>query len=326
MPTVITSPAGTIESMLNHSWFADDLKAAFGASPFVANTTSVSDYLSSWLISSGYKAEGVRSSVLYIQDTQVTAYLMNQALEFLQKALCNTAAHYILARNGLETWARVTNYYASYFCVHSLLCLQGRTITRLHLDKAVEVHIVPVDLRGHVFGITNRYIGKNPHHEAPWRRFYEIYEKYAVPHSAYELVARKAHTIEPDDEAIERNAINYTPFKGFGEIRDLTRHEAFSELFASYSANLEVKSTLDEFLTDLRGLASDPDCKYFARTLLRLALTGEILLLIRAASAAVESEWMTMNQRWQEFLARLFPNSSTCYLLKFVPLIGTSLS
>jgi hypothetical protein len=139
-------------------------------------------------------------------------------------------------------------------------------------------------------------------------------------------VTKTAHTIEPDDEAIERNAINYTPFKGFSEIRDLARHHEFSTLFANYVANLEAKSTLDEFLTDLQGLASDPDCKYFARTLLRLALAGEILLLIRAASAAVESEWMTMNQRWQTFLTGLFPDPNPCYLLKFVPLIGTSLS
>ena len=138
MPTVITSPAATVESMLGRSWLADDQKVAFAASPFVADTTSVSDYLSSWLTSSGYHSTHVRSG-LYVQDAQVTACLLNQALDFLQKALCNTIAHYILAQNGLETWARVTNYYASYFCVHSLLCLQGRTITRLQLDKTVQI-------------------------------------------------------------------------------------------------------------------------------------------------------------------------------------------
>ncbi len=71
--------------------------------------------------------------------------------------------------------------------------------------------------------------------------FYEIYDRYAVPHDAYELVARKAHITEPTDEAIERNAINYTPFKGFREIRDLARYSEFSELFANYISDLETK-------------------------------------------------------------------------------------
>ncbi len=156
--------------MLDHSWLLDDQKAAFAAAPFAANTTSVSSYLRAWLTENGYKSAQVKSG-LYIQDAQITACLMNQALEFLQRALCNTVAHYILAKNGLETWACVTNYYASYFSVHGLLCLQGRTITRLQLGSTVQVQIVPVDLRGHIFGITTRHLGRNPRHETPWMRF-----------------------------------------------------------------------------------------------------------------------------------------------------------
>jgi hypothetical protein len=325
MPTVIASPSVTVETMLEHSWLVDDQKAAFGGALFVPNITSVSAYLSSWLISSGYNSAHVRGG-LYIQDTQVATCLMNQALEFLQRALCNTIAHYILAQNGLETWARVTNYYASYFCVHSLLCLQGRTITRLQLDRTVQIQIVPIDLRAHVFGITTHHLGRNPHHETPWMRFYEIYDRYAVPHQAYELVARKAYITDPTDESTERNAINYTPFVGFIEIRNLIRHQEFSILFAEYISELGKKSTLEEFLTDLQGFASDPDHKYFARTLLKLALAGDILLAIRAVSAALEAEWVSTRQKWQDFLSAIFPHTNNCYLFRFVPLIGTSTS
>jgi len=309
--------------MLAHSWLADDQKAAFATSPFVPNTVSVSSYLSPWLVSNGFNAAAIRGGELCIQDEQVTVCLMNQALDFLQKALCNAIAHYILARNGLETWARVTNYYASYFSVHSLLCLQGRTITRLQLDSALPAQLVPIDFRSHIFGITTRHLGKNPHHETPWKRFYEIYDRYAVPHEAYELVSRKAHISDPTDESIERNRINYTPFEGFREIRDLARHQEFSNLFANYISALKEKSTLEGFLIDLRGFASDPDHKYFARTLLKLALAGEIILSIRGASGGIEAEWVTISQRWQSFLATVFPNPSDCYLLRFVPLIGS---
>ncbi|MEX0806822.1 MAG: hypothetical protein WD688_26400 [Candidatus Binatia bacterium] len=325
MPTIIPPSTATVENMLGHSWLADDQKVAFATSPFVPNAASVSDYLSPWLITNGYTSASFGSG-LYIQDAQITACLMNQAFEFLERALCNTIAHYILAQNGLETWARVTNYYASYFSVHSLLCLQGRTITSLHLNSAVQVQIVPVDLRTHVFGITKRHLGKNPHHQTPWLRFYEIYDRYAVSHQAYELVARKAYTAEPTDEATERNAINYTPFKGFREIRELARHAEFLEVFASYISNLETKNTLIEFLADLQGFASDADHKYFARVLLKLALVGNILLFIRAVNAAIEAEWQAMRQRWQDFLTIVFPDPTKCYLLKFVPLIGSDLS
>lgn len=322
MPTVIASPSVTAESMQGHSWLADDQKAAFAASPFVPSAISVSDYLSPWLTSNGHTSASIRTG-LYVQDPQITACLMNQALEFLQRALCNTVAHYILAGKGLETWSRVTNYYASYFSVHSLLCLQGRTITRLELDKKVPVQIVPIDLRSHIFGIATKGVGKNPHHVTPWERYYEIYDRYAVPHDAYELIARDAYTTDPTDEAIERNEINYRPFVGFQEICDLGRHQTFSESFLDYSSELERKTTLEEFLIDLRGFASDPDHKYFARVLLRLAFAGAILLSIRTVSAALETEWTAMTQRWHAFLTTVFPDPSACYLLKFVPLIGS---
>ncbi len=326
MPKVVRSPVAPLESMLTHSWLVQDQQAAFAASPFVSDPTSVSAYLGPWLVSKGYTASTIDSAVVYVQDAKITVCLMNQALDFLQRAFCNTMAHYILARSGLETWARVTNYYAGYFSVHCLLCLQGRTITKLELDKSKMVHVLPIDFRNHVFGITDRHLGRNPHHETPWRRFYDIYDRYAVSHEAYEMVSRRAYVTDPTDESIERNMLNYTPFKGFSEIRDIARHKIFSDAFANYVANLKGKGTLAEFLVDLQAYASDPDHKYFARTLLKLALAGDIILRVRAASGAIELEWVGMRARWQAFLATVFPNSSECYLLKFVPLIGSALN
>jgi len=171
----ITSPPADTKSMLDHAWLIGDQRDAFAAVPFAASTTSAADHLEDWLASNNYRSERIRGG-LYVQDSQITVCLINQALDFLQKSLMNIVGHYLLAKNGLETWARITNYYASYFSVHSLLCLQGRTITRLHLDKIVPVHLVPVDLCKHIFSITTRYVGKNPHHETPWRRFYDTKE------------------------------------------------------------------------------------------------------------------------------------------------------
>ena len=323
MATVINSPPADTKAMLDHTWLLNDQKAALASAPFVANTTSVSNHLSGWLIANNYQPSHVRSG-LYIEDSQITVCLMNQALEFLQRAMGNTVAHYMLAKNGLETWARVTNYYASYFSVHGLLCLQGRTITRLQLDKEVKVQIVPIDLRSHVFGVTTKDIGRNPHHATPWIRFYDIYDRYAVSHQAYKIVARKAYITEPTDESEERNSINYTPFVGFNEIHDLTRLGEFTTLFEEYLSALEGKVTLEEFLSDLQGYATNPECKYFARTLLRLALAGDILLALREVSNALEGAWASMTRKWESFLSTIFAEIDNCYLLRFVPLIGTS--
>lgn len=325
MPPVINTPPVAPDSMIGHSWFVDDQKIAFAAPPFVAGAVSVSAYLSPWLINAGHNSRNLRPGIC-IRDEQITVCLMNQALEFLQRAICNTVGHYILAQRGLETWARVTNYYASYFSVHSLLCLQGRTITSLELGNSrLIVQIVPLDLRNHVFYITNRNLGRNPHHETPWNRFYDIYDKYAVSHPAYELVARKAYTTEPADESIERNTINYMPFRGFTEIRDLQRHGEFSVHFSDYVSDLEAKDSLQEFLSDLQGYASDPEHKYFARTLLKIAFAGDIISSIRVVSGPLDVEWSAMGKKWGQFLEAIFPDPNICYLCKFVPLIGTAL-
>lgn len=323
MPTIVTNPAAPLDSMVNHSWLAADQTAAFGLAPFATGTISVSDFLSPWLVSNGFTAEGIRKQEVILEDGQITICLMNQAMDFLHRGICNAAAHYILARKGLETWARVTNYYASYFSVHSLLCLQGRTITKLQLDNPLTVHIVPIDFRSNVFGVTSRHIGPNPNHQAPWKRFYSIYDRYAVSHQAYEIVSRRAYITDPTDESDQRNTLNYTPFKGFAEIRDLARCQAFSHGFSAYAANLKGSTTLPEFLDDLQAYATDPDYKYFARTLIKLAFAGDILTGIRAASQNIEAEWNTMLEGWKDFLAELFRNSSDCYLVKFVPLIGS---
>lgn len=323
MPTVIDPPPVSIESMLAHSWLLEDQKVSFTALPFVPIDRSVSAYISPWLTQNGYDSATVKAGIC-VQDDQIAICLMNQALEFLQRAFCNAVGHYVLAQKGLETWARVTNYYASYFSIHSLLCLQGRTLTRLQLNATLDVQIVPLDIRKHIFGITGKHLGRNPHHETPWNRFYEIYDRYAVSHSSYELVARKAHTPDPADESRERNDLNYTPFVGFKEIRDLARQQQFSNLFVDYATNLETKSSLAEFLTDLQGHASDADCKYFARTLLKIALAADVLSSIRSDSATLQAEWETMHQRWRAFLSNVFQPPNTCYLLKFIPLIGAT--
>jgi hypothetical protein len=194
----------------------------------------------------------------------------------------------------------------------------------LHLDSDIAVHVLPIDFRNHIYGFTTRHLGRTPHHVAPWKRYYGIYDRYAVSHGAFELVARRAYITEPTDESDQRNTLNYTPFKGFAEIRDLIRYRRFATGFSSYIAALQTRNTFPEFLEDLKAYATDDEHKYFARTLLKLALAGDIILSIRGASPTIETEWVNTAATWCSFLTTLFPDSSTCYLCRFIPLIGSS--
>lgn len=325
MARIIHSPPADIKAMMNHVWFLEDQEVAFSSAPFSPEEISVSDRVSSWMRENNYKSAQIENDDVYIEDPQIPSCLLNQALDFLQKAIGNTVAHYMLAKDGLETWARVTNYYAGYFSVHSLLCLQGRTITRLRLDKTAQVQLIPIDLRNHVFGVTESGVKGYPQHAIPWKKFYEVYDNYTVSHSAYESVTKKTNKTDPLDESTERNSLNYSPFVGFAEIRESSRRQEFLSFFKDYVCALEQKNTLGEFLINLRGLATDPECRYFARTLLKIALIGDIFLSLRNENSALRDEWVSATLRWRQFLNCLFSDTENCYLLKFIPLIGTEI-
>lgn len=62
----------------------------------------------------------------------------------------------------------------------------------------------------------------------------------------------------------------------------------------------------------------------FWKTRGRLALAGDILLALREVSDALEEAWASMTTRWESFLSTIFAGIGNCYLLRFVPLIGTS--
>lgn len=326
MPTLITNPLVPITSMLGHCWTPQDLLIGFGLPTFTSSQVSVSSHISPWLDSEGYKAEmlgknGSHRLGVFVKDEQITSCLMNQALDYLRKAVCNAIGHYLLASRGLETWARVTNYYAGYFSVHSLLCLQGRTITHLNLNRNLRTSVVAVDIKNHEYGISISGLDGREH-QVPWNRYYQIYDRFSYTRDAFSMVTKLAYVTDPTDESTERNQINYSPFQGFREIYDVARCGVFVELYDEYKTNLGTKSSLDDFLDELSAYATDVDRRYFARTLLRIALAGDIIRQICQVNPKFKSEWETTQQQLNNILLHVFPTPDS-YLLKFIPMIGT---
>lgn len=322
MSLKIVTSAIPITTVQEKCWLLRDQQAWLSGLANVPPMTSVSDYISPCLLGNGQKVDTIEGGIC-VHDEMLAGYILEQAIDYLQKAFCNVVSHHILASKGLETWARITNYYASYFSVHCLLCLQGRVFTRLSLDKTLQVQIVPLDLRSHIYGITAKGIGKNPHHETPWRRYYDIYDSYAVSKPEYEYVSRKTYRNDPLDENKERNKLNYTPFVGFQEIYNLVKCGGFSQIAVNYSLALEKKISLDDLLTDLQGYTSDADLQYFARTLLKIALIADVLRSLRVNCAPLQSKWDDIFKKWDDFLVLIFPEIANAgYLRKFGHLLA----
>jgi len=66
-----------------------------------------------------------------VEGNDVTSLILGEALEYFCRAFYNFYAQDKLIQHGYSTWSGVTNYYASFFGLHSLLRLQGRCITSI---------------------------------------------------------------------------------------------------------------------------------------------------------------------------------------------------
>ncbi len=60
-----------------------------------------------------------------------TVRALNVSMDFLLKAFYNFSAQHYLMKRGYISWAKITNYYSSFFAINSLLRLQGRVISRI---------------------------------------------------------------------------------------------------------------------------------------------------------------------------------------------------
>ena len=290
-----------MDSMVNQTWLERDQVHAFGSARYAPSRDVVGSFLGPFLTVNGKSASDLHAGI-FIRSEEVTALLLNQSLEFLQMSMANLVAHHFLVNAGLDTWARVTNYYASYFSIHSLLNIQGRSISRITLGSETPVFLMALDLTSHEYAVTSKFLGKNPYHKTPWTQFYSIYDRYATPHGAFELVTKRAHITDPTDESIERNSINYRPFAGFEEVRSLAFFGEKKSSFLEYERLLLEADSLDEALLSLQAYSTDADCRFFARTLLKILLVGNRIQLCARSNTGLESELVLRKSRWREFL------------------------
>ena len=205
---------------------------------------------------------------------------MCEALEYFCRAFYNFYAHDKLIEHGYSTWSGITNYYASFFCIHSLLRVQGRCITRIWRPNRKQFYIFPSDFLHHIYVICAE---TKPAHDAAWDRYYDIYDGFSYEENAdFETIYKKKNVGRPDEEIDFRNQRNYEPYQGYEEIREPL-------LIAEMVKRYEDKKFSRDEVSLLSSLTTDPDYRYYARSALRLIFTYKLLSDIARENGGLSS-------------------------------------
>lgn len=312
-----------ISSFLAHAWQLQHQERAFGGGPFVDTTNSVANFCGPHLDSLGYTNADLMSG-LRIQGEDITVLFLNQALEYFQKSLYNFVVQYLLAYRGLSTWAEITNYYSSFFSIHALLCLQGRTLTRLTLGATESrCHVFAINFLTHEYVICKKGINtKGGEHAAPWNRYYEIYDKYTHPVNDFEVIYKRAYVPDPIDELSSRHQLNYALFQGFQEIIDHRQMEEFKASYLAAVASPKVGTDRDACLVTLKALVTDPFFQYFARVALRLLFAADIFKRLILVNPNLKAAWERRLPLWRQFSLISFSDPAQNFLEDLPRLLG----
>ncbi|MBN1639243.1 MAG: hypothetical protein JW866_09760 [Ignavibacteriales bacterium] len=198
---------------------------------------------------------------LSISGDDIVSAILMEASEFFLKAVLNYFAQYELIKKGYITWAKVTNYYSSFFSVNSLLRLQLKLFTKIWNNNLFTIFFNP---QSKTFYLKKNKFN-NANHRMIWQRYYQVYDNFSLNDARYEPIYKKKY-LDTDfsDEIDLRNAINYKPYGGFQEIwnvNDIHKHISDYRILCN-----EIKEVVD----DLKSLCTDPNYKYCARSGLRL--------------------------------------------------------
>jgi hypothetical protein len=289
---------GNVDLFRSKAWTIGDQLISF-STPFVSDNQSTATFMQPTVIPLGLDVNMLRTGYLFTGD-DLTNSLLNQALEYFQKALYNFNSQYLLARYGFGTWAGVTNYYSSYFSVFSLLSLQGRAITRIKLngidDTTCLLH--PVNFRNHEYVLTTRE-NRDSTHKLPWNKYYDIYNNYACLLPEYEIIQLKRFVANPFDESDERNKINYRIYEGFQEIVNITGINLFKTQYLGAISLPSLGEGRDKYLTALYNLSTDPELMYFARAALRIIMIRNLFDEIGRVNTNFNTELQARLPVWQ---------------------------
>lgn len=262
-----TFSVSNYEDFLNKNLDLEDIKKGFKEAKvaYYEGRIALWRKLKESLESSGTIARSITSeNGVLAKGCEITSLVLGEALEYFCRSFYNFYAQDKLIEYRYPTWSGVTNYYSSFFCIHSLLRLQGRCITAIWRPMGKKFYIFPYSFLDHEYVIcTNGVRGKTAH-DAAWWLYYEIYDGFEYPDNLnFESIFKRKYVGTVEEEIDFRNQINYEPYQGYDEIRD-------PNLIPSIIEKYESKKFTRNEIELLSRLTTDPDYRYYARSVLRL--------------------------------------------------------
>jgi len=243
-----------------------------------------------------------KGNAILINSNEVTKALFVETIDFFNKAIYNFSAQYDLSKKGYLAWAKVTNYYSSFFSINALLRLQGRSISRIWKPPmGTRFQIFPFDFQREKYIICCDDVRSGGEHKIIWKLFYIIYNSYNFSNKDFEIIYKTAYNFNNDPymEVDYRNDINYRVCYSFEEIWDPTLIET---LVKEYIQNSSDHVPTTGIIKKLKVLSTDPKYMYFARSALRLLLTYSIIDSIVDANNNIQDFWETRKENIIDFL------------------------
>jgi len=294
-------PSSRYRAFMNQHLTIQDVKEGFRHATVLAyqNREAVWHQLRNLFCNSNVLQSSIRANKgILVKGVEITSSIMCEALEYFCRAFYNFLAQDKLIEHGYSTWSEITNYYASFFSIHSLLRLQGRCITRIWRPGRRQFYIFPNSFKDHEYVVC---VEGKPTHDAAWDRYYEIYDGFSYDiNIEFETIYKKKYVGRPDEEIDFRNQRNYEPYQGYEEIRD-------PELIQKMIRKYEDKKFAECEIHLLSSLTTDPDYRYYARSALRLIFSYTLLRDVASENSRLNALLGSRRSAMQHFLSQVGP-------------------
>lgn len=308
-----TLPSADYQDFVAQNLSIDDVKKGFGESnvSFYEQSVPLWRKLRTLFEEAGISNKSItnKNGVL-VEGNDITSLVLGEALEYFCRAFYNFYAQDKLIQHGYATWSGVTNYYASFFGIHSLLRLQGRCITSIWRPRGKRFHIFPYSFLEHKYVIcTNRVSGRSAH-DATWSIYYDVYDSFTYRDNLhFESIFKKKNVGTVEEEIDFRNQINYEPYQGYQEIRE-------PELIAKIIGQYEEKRFTNNEIKLLSHLTTDPYYRYYARSILRMIFSYTLLGDIAKENGGLDSLMNNTKSTLSGFLEQVEPRDEEDMICK----------
>lgn len=202
----------------------------------ISNAPRTGRFLSA-IVAAGW-SPGTGNQQIFV-DPELAASMIHEADTFLDRAVVLFLIRRRLRATQALTWSDVSVYYSNYFAAAAVSRLALRSITFVHGDVYKITPTAPMS-----FQFSVRRSSAFASHRQTWDMYYDAVAYLAWPDPA--TISLLAPVIHRHRERMVRDAVNYTPGRGFLEI-----HRSAGK----YKASTKHLATINESTTPIDNSA-----------------------------------------------------------------------